>query len=92
MLKVKFNKEEYGHKNKYELISYIRYCRELLGMYQSTLKKIAKCVILESLKQISKCVKGSYINIFHYQDTRTCINHKFWDSIFYVDSMMIWEY
>lgn len=58
MLKVKFIKEEYGHKNKYELISYIRHCRELLGMYQSTLKKIAKCVILESLKQISKCVKG----------------------------------
>lgn len=59
MLKVKFIKEEEnGHKNKYELISYIRYCRELLGMYQSTLKKIAKCVILESLKQISKCVKG----------------------------------
>lgn len=55
MLKVKFIKEEEnGHKNKYELISYIRYCRELLGMYQSTLKKIAKCVILESLKQISK--------------------------------------
>lgn len=55
MLKVKFIKEEEnGHKNKYELISYIRYCRELLDMYQSTLKKIAKCVILESLKQISK--------------------------------------
>lgn len=40
MLKVKFIKEEYGHKNKYELISYIRHCRELLGMYQSTLKKL----------------------------------------------------
>lgn len=42
MLKVKFNKEEYGHKNKYELISYIRYCRELLGMYQSTFLKNCK--------------------------------------------------
>lgn len=59
MLKVKFIKEEEnGPKNKYELISYIRYCRELLDMYQSTFKKIAKCVILESLKRISKCVKG----------------------------------
>lgn len=52
MLKVKFIKEEYGHKNKYELISYIRHCTKAL------FKKIAKCVILESLKQISKCVKG----------------------------------